>query len=187
MSMNSVAKARTIVAVMVVLLGIVPISSTAGAPRYEAVQLVRYVLESDRIPHLSSYWAKVRNGSLYYDNEYRHPTDPPGPTPVDCTDTRRIGVTFIVTRRDTRNFETVWARIVWTHSNFKTNDASTMWTHTDTGSRVFHQRQDSEYYSYGLVLKDELRVDGIISVRVLVGGNIVLENAFYLSQCERGS
>ena len=169
---------------MIFLFAISPITLYASAPRYEAILLVRYVLETDQIPYLTVYWAKVRSGSLVYDNEYRHPFHPPGPTPIDCTNTRRIGVTFVVNRFNARHLEHVSSRYVWTHSNVKSSDEGAMWTDTHTHSRVFHMRQKNEYYSSGLTLKDELRVNGNITVRVIVGGKIVLENVFSLSNCE---
>ena len=185
--MNTIAEIRTIMLVTIVLLGMVPVASIATAPRYEGIQLVRYVLETDHFTYKSIYWSRVKNGTLTYDNKYRDPFDPLGPTPIDCTNTRRIGVTFIVNRLIKTKIEHVTTRFVWTHSNVESNESDTKWTYTHSHSRAFLIGHRNQYFSGGLNLTDELRVDGIISVRVTIGKHEILENSFSLSQCTQAS
>ena len=187
MPIQVIAEIRKSALASIVLLVAISFASVANAEGYEAIQLVRDVLETDQLQNYENYRRQVSRGTLFYDNEYRPPNDPPGPTPIDCAKTRRIGVTFGVKRSRDRHDERVMARFVWTHSNVKSDDPDMQWTATYSILRHFNRGENTRVYSDGLILTDKLKVDGIISIRVSVGKNEVLRNSFSLSQCNPGT
>ena len=176
---NPLLKVRVIGLAAIIFLVIVPAGSIAKMPRFEGTQLVRYVLETKRFAGFSTYRRKVIAGTLIYGNEYRNPHDPPGPSPVDCARTGRIGLTFMLTRKTKSYPETVTVYFVWTHSNIKLGEP----IEKQNFRRFFEDKQDGMTVSSGLTLTDEMRVDGTVSVRVKVGRHNVVDNSFSLSRC----
>jgi len=163
----------------VVTLVVLPAFSLAEEPRYKAVQVARYVLETPTFAHYSSYRDKIKKRTLTYDSRYRHPFDPAGPAQVDCTKVGRVGVMYYVVRSPGIRSGRVKTRIIWEHSNVELDDRRLHYYH----SPYFQQGIKAVLVSYGVRLWDELRADGILSVRVLIDKEVVLENSFSLVGC----
>ena len=179
MLINTIAVCRVIGLAAIFLLLVAPVNSVAETPRFEGIQLVRYVLETERFIRYRAYAKKIISEELPYDDEYRHPYHPPGPAPVDCARTGRIGVTFLLQRKTKSYRETVTAYFVWTHSSIKTAKV----IKKESCRAHFFDGYDGVLVSSGLTLTDEMSVDGTISVQVKVGGRDILKNSFSLRQC----
>ena len=162
-----------------ITLVVIPVTSLAKEPKYQAVQLVRYVLETPELPLSSSYRDKIRRRVLTYDDEYRHPDVPDGPAQVDCANTRRIGVSYYLIRTNRMVAKHVKSHIIWTHSNVESDNSSMDSDH----AHYYIRGQNSVLESHGLELTEELRVDGVLTVRVSVGKYEILENSFNLIGC----
>lgn len=163
----------------ILLLVFVSSASIAKAPRFEGTQLVRFVLETKRIPKYRDYRRSVVAGTLTYDDKYRQPHSPPGPAPIDCARTRLIGVTYLL-KRNTKSYdEPVVEYVSWTHSTVKLGKRTEKHNHQTS----FEDGQNGQILTESLTLTDEMRVNGIISVRIKAGRHKVLENSFSLSQC----
>jgi hypothetical protein len=119
---------------------------------------------------------------LVYDNEYRHPNDPPGPTPVDCTRTGRIGVTFLLTRRFNLSEEAIRLEVRWIHSGLQEGKSI-----VENGTSVFWRGVDGVIDSWGIPLTDERKIEGVVTVRIKANGTEVLENSFKLVGCPKAA
>lgn len=181
---SSTIRTLSLFAIVSLLVSVAGCSTIPPAKaRYEGIQLLRYALETDEPVFSAAYWHGLAKGTLYYDKRFRPPNDPPGPTPVDCINTRRVGVAFVVTRTAPTTTRIITARLRWSHSDVRSGSTGTNWTRTTVYPSGFHRRQRSHLYSSGLNIPDELRVDGIISVRVSVGSNELFQNSFQLIGC----
>ena len=161
----------------VVPLVLTPDISLAKSARFEGIQLVRYVLKTTRVPR--SYWRSVQSGSLVFDDEYRHPSHPSGPTHVDCATANRIGVAFMVKRSPTIMNKHATVKFVWTHASDELHDPLETYYQT----RTFIRGESALLYGGGFNLTDTSRVDGVISVRVTIGKYEIIENSFRLIGC----
>ena len=168
-----------VVIATVITLAILPALLLAEEPRYKLVQVVRYVLETAQFAQYASYRYKIETDRLTYDIKYRDPFDPPGPAQVDCANVGRVGVTFYVTRPSGISRENVSTRTLWSHSNVKLDDSRLR----NYRTHYFLKGHKAVLASQGVRLWDELRADGILSVRVLIDGKEVLENSFNLVGC----
>ena len=169
---------RAMTAAMITLV-VIPVTSLAKEPKYQALQLVRYVLETPELPHSSLYFDKIRKRVLIYDDEYRHPDKPHGPAQVACANTRRIGMTYYLIRARRIMPKHVKTHVIWAHSNVESDNSSMDYYH----AHYFIRRQNAVLESHGLELTEELRVDGVLTVRVSVGKYEILENSFHLIGC----
>lgn len=177
MSIKAMVIMRRVTVAAMSLLIVIPVASLAA--KYEGVQIVRYVLKTSTHPKWYRYRDKIQRGVLKYDDEYRRPDYPLGPAQVNCANTRRIGVTFWVKRTGRimpKDFE---MHIVWAHSNVESDDTHLDYYH----SHSFHRGQDVWLESIGLELTDELRVNGVLSIRISIGKYEILENSFKLIAC----
>jgi hypothetical protein len=179
MPIKPIASRRILALTAIVPLVLPPGISIAKSPRFEGIQLVRYVLKTTKIPDIHSYWREIENGTLVFDEEYRHPSYPPGPTDVDCTEANRIGVAFMVTRSPAIMNEHARAKFVWTHATVELDDPAA----TNYKTRSFVRGENAKYFSGGFNLTDTSRVDGVISVRVTIGKYVIVENSFRLIGC----
>ncbi len=178
-SMSSVGKRIAILAAVLFL----PVCIMADSPRYDGIQLVRYVLTTDELADPREYFKQVETGTLIYDSTYRHPTEPPGPAPVDCAATRRIGITFMVNRRVSRSYETLRVQYSWRHVTSDHGSGDESWSVSNQFPIVYGARRNNQVLSFGIVLTDARKVDGLVTVRVSVGKFQLLENAFRLIGC----
>lgn len=154
--------------------------SIAQTPRFEGVQLVRFVLETTKFSEFDEYKKGIIAGTLSYDDKYRHPHLPPGPAVIDCASTRRIGVTFLLKRKTRAHPETATAYMHWTHSNAEIEKDVQDHSHR----KFFRDGEDGILVSESIELTDAMRVNGIISLRVVVGTHEVLWNSFALASCQ---
>ena len=175
----TLSEIRAISFAAVFLFVIAPLGTMAKSPRFEATQLVRYVLETTHFPNYDEYRRKVFAGTLTYDDEYRHPHDPPGPTPVNCVSAAMIGVTLLLKRNSKSYGETVRVYMFWTHSNVEFDKRVREHNHI----RHFKDGADGSLFNESLRLIDDLKVDGVISVRIKAGRHEVLNNSFALTDC----
>ncbi len=172
-------------------------SASASDTRFEVTQMVRYVLETDEFEGYRAYQRKIVTGELTYEKRYRPPNDPAGPTSVDCTRARRLGVTFLLMRNSDNGNEIARLRARWRHSMVRgrvrgMQDDKPRKDTFGTGSEIldddeveirFWEGDDARVGSYGVVLTDKVRVDGIMSVVIKEGPDIILENSFELIGC----
>ena len=181
MSPNTFLARHSALIAALTTLDMTPITVIAKTPRFEGIQIDRYVLESTKLRKFTSYASKIASGTLTYDKNFRHPSNPPGPALIDCETTQRIGVTYIIKRSNRFRFDNVKAKYVWTHSHVNSADFDLTLFH----SKPYVRGQDVALYSSGIELTDELRVNGTISLRVTVGKWPILENSFALNNCTR--
>ena len=180
MPVNTASLVRVIGIACLFLLVTLPSGSIAKTPRFEADQLVRFVLENRTQWH-NRYHRKVIMGTLTFDDKYRHPFEPPGPAPIDCARTSAIGVTFLVKRKTKSNPETIRTYNFWAHSNVELGDYNEKHEHV----HHFRNGQNGIVVTEVLRLTDKMRVDGTITIRVEAGRHEVLQNSFSLSHCPR--
>ena len=172
--------ARSVVLAAIIALVATPFSSLAKDSRIQAFQLVRFVVETGSYSGwYSSYYRKVENGTLRFNDKYRHPHYPPGPAEVDCTKTRMIGLTYLLTRTHTFMPTHVKTRITWTHSNVNSQDDILDYYR----ERSFVTGQATRLVTHGFELTEEWKVDGVMNVRVLLDENELLQNSFKLIGC----
>jgi hypothetical protein len=166
------------ISVMAVLVSslLLPADSTAKAPRFEAIQLVRYAINTEQIPDYGAYYRSIARRTFTYDSYYRQPDLP---AIVRCSTTKRVGVTYLLRRRTQHSVQNVTHYAYWSHSSLNGGEAILQQTHRDT----FLDDQSSEIKSSGWALSPELRVNGVISVRIFLGDDTLLEDSFTLSDC----
>ena len=141
------------------------------------------MLKTKRLPHVRAYFREVRRGTLFYDEEYRHPSDPPGPAHVNCIETHRVGVTFLVQRSTALWDEPVNIQFIWKHSEIDSDDASG----NHYKKLIFHRGDKAKIFSGGVILTDELKVDGIVWIRAKINDREIVENSFLLIGCPKAN
>jgi len=179
MIINSRAATSVVGLTALLLLSVAPSGSHAREPRYEGTQLVRFVLATEKIPNYEEYRESIIDGTLTYDDEYRHPHVPPGPAPIDCEKTGRLGVTFLLQRKTRFHPETVTTYVFWTHSNVEMDKRVAAHNH----QRHFKDGENGVIMSESLQLTDAMRVNGTISLRIVAGRQEILTNSFVLNSC----
>lgn len=146
----------------------------------QVAQLVRYVLDSTQLPsglHLNA----VVSGKADYDDEIRHPYDPPGPARVDCRATKLIGVRYRVKRPKKNKFkrESFDLNIAWSHSTATSSDKA-----LQQADRLSFQKSSFRLFPLAtLELFDEIRVDGVLTLEISIGQHVLLSNSFELTGC----
>ena len=146
----------------------------------EVAQLVRYVLDTTQLPgrlHLNA----VVGGKVEYDDEIRHPQDPPGPTVVDCQATQLLGLRYRVKRpkRNKYKREAFDITIKWTHTDVASNNEALQ----QPDRYRFNKSQFRLFPVATLELFDEIRVDGILTLEISTESRVLLRNSFELSGC----
>lgn len=166
------------ISVMAVLVSslLLPADSTAKDSRFEAIQLVRYAIDTDKIPDYEAYYRSIARRTFTYDNHYRQPDLP---AIVSCSTTGRVGVTYLLRRRTQHSVQNVTHYVYWSHSALNGGETILQQTHRD----LFLDDQSSEIKSTGWALTPELRVNGVISVRIVLGKDTLIEDSFTLSDC----
>lgn len=159
-----------------VLVMAIPADSTAKDSRFEAIQLVRYAIDTEQIPDYEVYYRSIARRTFTYDNYYRQPDLP---AIVNCSKTGRIGVTYLLRRRTQHSVQNVTHYVYWSHSALNGGGTILQQTHRD----LFLDDQSSEIKSTGWALTPELRVNGVISVRIVLGKDTLIQDSFTLSDC----
>ncbi len=150
-----------------------------ASPPFEANQLVRYAVKTDFRIEYAAYYLKLSSGALTYDNQFRLPNDPAGPAVVDCSGIGRVGVSYLLKRKSNRSAQNLSIYAHWAHTAVNNGGIIQKQQHREH----FAEGQDGSFRSASLALTEGLRVDGIISVRVFVGTDILLENSFRIIGC----
>ena len=157
-----------------------PSLSVAGSPRWEGIHLVRLVFEKNSNATInSSYYHEIRTGTLTFDKEFRHPSIPAAPAPVDCASTERVGLTFLAKRSTSFRAKNVKLRYEWTHSSVQAGHSPVVYYRT----RVFLREEKAKLFSSRIRLTQKFRVDGVLSVEVSIGKNTIARDSFRLSGC----
>ena len=150
----------------------------------QVAQLVRYVLDTTELPgrlHLNAVVA----GKVDYDDEIRHPQEPPGPTVVDCRATKLVGLRYRVKRPKKNKYkrEAFDISVKWTHSAVESNNEALK----QTDRFAFHKSNFRLFPVATLELFDEIRVDGILTLEISTESRVILSNSFELSGCSNES
>ncbi len=88
-------------------------------------------------------------------------------------------MTYYVKRTPSSVPKNVKTHIIWTHSNVESDNTSMDFYH----SPYFRKFQKAYLCSHGLELTEELKVDGVLTLRVLVDKYEIIENSFNLVGC----
>lgn len=164
--------------ILVIMFGI-SLGTQADTATFEATQLVRYAIDTERLLGTQKYFRDVGRGVFTYDDQYRHPTEPSGPTYVNCSKTKRIGVTYFLQRDATKLSQYVTMYAYWSHS--AVNDGEVIQTQQQRD--LFVVEQGGTVASSGLPLTGALRVNGLVTVRITVENEPAFENSFIINGC----
>ena len=124
------------------------------------------------------YFGRIRKSYYRFTDNYRDPSEE-GPIPVQCDQTRYIGVYFrfwIAHSFHPRSAD-IWFE--WTHSEVESANESLKHSHAtdvDVGQPVLY------WYEY-LELSPELKVDGIMRLEATIEGHYIFSDWFELIGC----
>ena len=104
---------------------------------------------------------------------------PAGPAIVDCSGIGRVGVSYLLKRKSKRSPQNLSIYAYWAHTAVNNGETIQKQQHLEH----FAKGQDGSFRSTSLALPEGLRIDGIISVRIVVDEDTLFENSFGLSDC----
>ena len=117
-----------------------------------------------------------------FDDVHRHPFLPEGPSVVDCSTTRYMGVRFQLRRKARLFFEKVNWNVVWRHEAVE--GLVDEHSHQEIYWEGQRQHLMLEFRSISRERAREWRKDGVVTVQVRVMGRLLVENAFELTGCD---
>ncbi len=152
----------------------------------DIVPIARWVSPTDKrwfadrktFDRFSDYRERLGKDDFAYDDVFRDPREPDGPTVVDCARAKRIGVSLALTPKSVRRVRLSGSRIlldfVWTHSEIQLRGR-------EAGRKVARADQ---LYSSGLSIVDDNRRSGLYTVTASYKGELVYSTAFDVRGCE---
>lgn len=169
-----------------------PINAASSNDSVEIVPIARYVSKEARLRSYDEFKAAVASGKAQYDSTFRHPFQPLGRLVVDCRNVKRVGVTLVLRVEDAHSggighryptsiSKDTTIKYVWSHSE-----------HSETGGRYFskyrvHPHRNMTMISDGLTLRDIDRVDGILTIDILVNAKTLYQTSFELVGCDNAT
>lgn len=158
----------------------------------EVIPIARYVSEESKLRGYSEFNASVAAGTAQYDSTFRHPFLPLGRLVVDCRKVGRVGVTLAVTFSEFHNSR-VGNR--YPKSLSKDTTIEYIWFHSEhskKGGRYFSKfrvpaNRRMKMISYGMTLREIDRVDGMLSIDILVNSELIYQTSFELVGCEKST
>ncbi len=151
-----------------------------GITEFEVVQLMRYALHEPRWPGSQHFNAMLR-GDVRVGDEYHYPNEPPGALPVDCNNTEMLGIHYLVKRTKKHQYrrKKLDVRYVWKHSNFALDNEEADY------NRVYwyFKGESSLVLGESIELRDETKINGVISLEASIGSDVILRNSFELTGC----
>ena len=131
---------------------------------------------------------KTEDGPEYvFDDEFRSPDSPVGPLPVDCDETRQIGV-WLTPGPEKKKQKSSFAGRGRVHIYAKQMKVDVQWSHSERpeGDSRYHWRRNVSFgyrFVTRLNLSKKDRTDGVMTLNVLKGDEVLYTTSFQLMGC----
>ena len=160
-----------------------PVGAEDEPPEYVAVQISRYVKDDNGRESWEEFSEALQRNRLEYNEYFRHPTLPEGPTPVDCEKAERIGVLYAIIGPKRKRGKTVRVRFVWKNDSLAISNKKL--DHFQ-GVTVLPPRSGrfAQFHAKSLSLSHRYKVNGVYTLTAYLKGEKLFENSFDLAGCE---